>query len=75
MFRDAEILRRLSVLDERLARLEAMVADLGTAEELRRELEQKRDELDSLSRHGLHVLELLDEARQEIARLRSGQAQ
>ncbi|MCA8943582.1 MAG: hypothetical protein KDB80_13545 [Planctomycetes bacterium] len=70
MFLSRSILARLEAIESRLDAIEAAIASGDEA--LRTELERKRDQLDAMSRQSLHVIELLDEARQEIERLKSG---
>jgi hypothetical protein len=71
MFLNAAILKRLDRLEERLRRIEQ---ELVAADQLREGLKAKEEELASLSGQALHVVQLLDEARKEIARLKAGGA-
>ena len=71
MFLTQRVLRKLDELDERIGRIEEHLRSAGL---LRAELEAKKEEVAALSAQGLHVVQLLDEARREIARLRAGQA-
>lgn len=70
MFFSREIAQRLTALESRLERIETWI-ERGNRE-LRDELERKHEQLDSMSRQSLRVVELLEEARQEIERLKHG---
>ena len=67
MSKHDEIMTRLAAIEERLSRIEAGLENLSDAARLREQLEVKREELDALARQSLHVVELLDAARREIA--------
>jgi hypothetical protein len=71
-FKSRAIEARLAGIEERLERIERGLAGLESSAALRAELETKREQLDALSRQGLHVVELLGEAREEIERLKGG---
>ncbi|MBZ0153044.1 MAG: hypothetical protein K8J09_16090 [Planctomycetes bacterium] len=69
-----QILLHLQSLDQRLARIEASLAELRRAnaereETLRRDLDIKRRELEALGAQGLHVLEQLDAAKRRLQQL------
>jgi hypothetical protein len=73
MAKDREILDRLTALDARLARLEARLDELADAGKLRAELQAARERIDQLAQNGLHVVELLDQARAELRRREGGE--
>ena len=69
IFNHRQILERIERIEERLGRIESAIDGLRTAESLRAELADKRAQMDALAQQSLHVVELLAEAREELARL------
>ena len=72
MFKNRELLERLAAMEARLAAIESKLAELESSEALRAELRRKDEEIDALARQGMHVVDLLDTARREIAQLKGG---
>ena len=70
VFKQRDILDKLMALEQRLASIEAALAGLQDAESLRAALDRKQQQLDALAQQGLQVVQLLEEARRELARLR-----
>jgi len=71
-FKNREILERLAALDGRLQRIEARIEELAATAATRAEVDDAREQADTLARHGLRAIELLDAARRELARRADG---
>lgn len=70
LFNNREVLERLAAMEARLAAIESKLGALDHTEELRAELRRKDEEIDALARQGMHVVDLLDTARRELAELK-----
>ncbi|MEM7201782.1 MAG: hypothetical protein AAF628_16060 [Planctomycetota bacterium] len=70
VFRQQELLDRLVAIEQRLDRIESAVADAHDSSGLHAELRAKDERIDALAEQGLHALELLAQARRELADLK-----
>jgi len=73
IFADKQILERLAALEQQLTRIESAVASLRHADDLRAELDAKKEQMDELSQQSLHIVELLAQARRELAAATKGE--
>ena len=78
MFGKNEILTRIDSLDQRLLRIEATLQEIqksqSTAPKATEGGDGNRRQVNALSQQGLHLVQLLDEARTEIEQLKRGQS-